>query len=309
MRKFKDNKNLPLLIFINIILLIGLILAYQYQLLNRPISLKYQACTEEAKICADGSVVVRSGLNCEFTPCPEESNLLVDKSISVFFGNTYLNSNLTDCSAVFPLSRIISGNNSLEQSALQELFQGPTEEEKTLGYTSWFSSTTKDILKSVEIVAGVAYIDLQDIRQLLPNISASCGSAEFLAEIEKTLQQFSEINKVIIALDGQPADFYEFIQMGCTAENNFCDAEPFKKINKVDNNEALGLNEENPNQGTLIGGDNDPGKDIFVKQELDCPTGKTFFEEDCVCPAPWNLRIGDPSQGFLCVGMPQDNLE
>jgi hypothetical protein len=28
------------------------------------------ACTMEAKLCPDGSYVARTGLNCEFTPCP-----------------------------------------------------------------------------------------------------------------------------------------------------------------------------------------------------------------------------------------------
>jgi len=32
-----------------------------------------QACTEEAKICQDGSVVVRTGPNCEFAECPAEA--------------------------------------------------------------------------------------------------------------------------------------------------------------------------------------------------------------------------------------------
>lgn len=32
---------------------------------------KPAACTEEAKICADGTVVVREGPNCEFQKCPE----------------------------------------------------------------------------------------------------------------------------------------------------------------------------------------------------------------------------------------------
>lgn len=32
---------------------------------------KPKACTEEAKICTDGSTVVRTGPNCEFAPCPE----------------------------------------------------------------------------------------------------------------------------------------------------------------------------------------------------------------------------------------------
>jgi len=28
------------------------------------------ACTEEAKLCPDGSAVGRTGTNCEFAPCP-----------------------------------------------------------------------------------------------------------------------------------------------------------------------------------------------------------------------------------------------
>ena len=32
-----------------------------------------QACTEEAKLCPDGSAVGRTGPNCEFAPCPGES--------------------------------------------------------------------------------------------------------------------------------------------------------------------------------------------------------------------------------------------
>lgn len=32
-----------------------------------------QACTQEAKICPDGSAVSKTGPNCEFAPCPNES--------------------------------------------------------------------------------------------------------------------------------------------------------------------------------------------------------------------------------------------
>jgi|GEM_PF-3757756 len=31
------------------------------------------ACTEEARLCADGSAVARMGPNCTFAPCPEDS--------------------------------------------------------------------------------------------------------------------------------------------------------------------------------------------------------------------------------------------
>ena len=32
------------------------------------------ACTQEAKICPDGSAVGRTGSNCEFAPCPDGAN-------------------------------------------------------------------------------------------------------------------------------------------------------------------------------------------------------------------------------------------
>jgi hypothetical protein len=40
---------------------------------NIPLS-NQRACTEEAKICPDGSAVGRTGANCEFAACPEEKN-------------------------------------------------------------------------------------------------------------------------------------------------------------------------------------------------------------------------------------------
>ncbi len=75
------------------------------------------------------------------------------------------------------------------KAALKELFKGPTEEEKSQGYTSWFSKK-QDILKSVKVKNGTAYVNLKDLRPMIPNASTSCGSAEFFAEVETTPQQF-----------------------------------------------------------------------------------------------------------------------
>jgi hypothetical protein len=41
-------------------------------------SLSQRACTEEAKICPDGSAVGRTGPNCEFAACPGTNNSIVD---------------------------------------------------------------------------------------------------------------------------------------------------------------------------------------------------------------------------------------
>lgn len=37
------------------------------------------ACTEEAKICPDGSAVGRTGPNCEFAPCPGETGTVTGR--------------------------------------------------------------------------------------------------------------------------------------------------------------------------------------------------------------------------------------
>lgn len=39
-----------------------------------------KACTQEAKLCPDGSSVGRVGPNCEFTPCPSPSSSQTDKT-------------------------------------------------------------------------------------------------------------------------------------------------------------------------------------------------------------------------------------
>lgn len=39
------------------------------------------ACTQEAKLCPDGSYVGRTGANCEFTPCPQKNILPFDSGV------------------------------------------------------------------------------------------------------------------------------------------------------------------------------------------------------------------------------------
>ena len=48
-----------------------------------------------------------------------------------------------------------------------------------------------------------------------------------------------------------------------------------------------------------------PASDVL--KDVDCPVGKNFFDEICVCPSPWDIRIGNIENGFQCVGMPDDS--
>jgi hypothetical protein len=160
-------------------------------------------------------------------PKPDGNRPIPNKTIQVFFGNTQKNPNAIDCGAVFPVERIVSDNSGYDE-LLKQLFSGPTPQEADLGYTSFFSTQTADILVSVKTDGETAYVDLKDVRTLIPNASTSCGSSEFLSEIKSTLGQDGKIKKVILAINSDPAPFYEWLQIGCAPENNNCDASPFE---------------------------------------------------------------------------------
>jgi hypothetical protein len=97
----------------------------------------------------------------------------------------------------------------------------------TEGYVPTFSTATRSILKSVKIEEDTAYVNLVDVRPMLTSVSSSCGSSAFFAEVENTLRGVSPVTRVIFAIDGEPAAFYEWVQLGCSADNDYCDSSPF----------------------------------------------------------------------------------
>lgn len=150
-----------------------------------------------------------------------------NKDVVVFYGNTQLNPNV-DCDVVHPVSRQVPNATDVPFSALQKLFVGPSDIEINEGYTSFFSDKTANAIRTLTVQDGTAYVNLRDIRQIIPNASSSCGSASLLASIESTLFQFDHIDRVIIAIEGSTQTFYDWIQVGCSEENNNCDDGPFR---------------------------------------------------------------------------------
>lgn len=196
-------------------------------------------CTREEKIDIDTDNDAENNNSAVVTPSPEIIPEVSSEIINtqVYFNNSELNPDMIDCSIVFPVGRqvIIESINDDENLAkitatLLELFKGPTSEERSQGYTSWFTDETSNILQSVKLIDEKVYLSLSDIRSIIPNASTSCGGVQFLAEINQTLKQFSNVNEVIFAIDNNPEIFYEWIQIGCPAPgelNNYCDPVPF----------------------------------------------------------------------------------
>ena len=110
--------------------------------------------------------------------------------------------------------RVPAGTLGLE-AALRQLVRGPTPAERAEGIHSWFSDTTVQALRSVEVdEAGHAVVDFADLRALIPNASASAGSAMLLRELNMTVFAVPSIESVEYRIEGSCEAFWEWLQYG-----------------------------------------------------------------------------------------------
>lgn len=151
--------------------------------------------------------------------------------IKLYFPNTKRDSG--NCSVrVYPITRTISKTDAVARAALEQLFAGPTSEEKGKAFYSDFSEATKSFLISVKVKNKIAYVNLRDLTSTssIGNFTTSCGGSNFFGQVENTLKQFSSIKKAVFAIEGDPSLFYDWMQMGeCPKELKNCDASNFIK--------------------------------------------------------------------------------
>lgn len=132
--------------------------------------------------------------------------------VSIFYPNLKMSSKANDCSKVFTVARKSKSVTPQLKEILAQLFAGPTELEIDQGYTSWFSSKTKNILKDVTVKDDTAYLNFSDLKQVLPNVSSSCGYAQFNSSIKQTISASLGINKVVYSINGSTKTFYDWVQ-------------------------------------------------------------------------------------------------
>ena len=121
---------------------------------------------------------------------------------------------MEDCRKVFPTTRTIPKTKAVARAALDELFKGTTEEERKKEFWSFEPDETKDIIKSLNVSKGVAYLNFKSaVFEKLGNTTTSCGGG-FYSSIERTLTQFPTVKKVVYAVEGNTNDFYEWVQVG-----------------------------------------------------------------------------------------------
>jgi hypothetical protein len=121
---------------------------------------------------------------------------------------------------LIPVTRLVPYSTNIDEmlrAALMELLKGPTAHEQQAGFHSLFSSSTSTMLRSAAIDAGgQAVIDLNDITNVLPNISNTTGSHQMLEQLNATVLQFENVYSIVYLMDGSCHCFWGWLQEGCT---------------------------------------------------------------------------------------------
>lgn len=125
-------------------------------------------------------------------------------SIKLYFNNVKMASDY-DCSKVFAVERQIPKTQAVAKASLEELFKGPTESEKSAGFS--VSITPEVKINSIRIENGTAYADFNN--RLQEGIGGSCMVSAIKAQITQTLKQFDTVKNVVISIDGRTEDILQ----------------------------------------------------------------------------------------------------
>ncbi len=126
-----------------------------------------------------------------------------------------------DCATTVAAQRQAQTDGTLRE-ALAQLLAGPSTEEQAAELHSWFSSQTAGMLNTVTISSGLAEVDFTNFSDVMPNASTSCGSTALLAQLDRTVLQFGEIDRVVYSFDGDRVAFYEWLQLAPPESTSRC---------------------------------------------------------------------------------------
>ena len=129
-----------------------------------------------------------------------------DKTITVkiFFGNIKEDPEVLNCEKVYSVERQVFENKEMIQS-LEEILKGPTLEEQEKGYFTNINSGAN--INSLIVEDDIVKVDFDE--QLEYQLGGSCRVMAIRSQITGTLVQFSEINDVIISINGRTEDILQ----------------------------------------------------------------------------------------------------
>jgi hypothetical protein len=125
-----------------------------------------------------------------------------DKEVSIYFLNIS-----SEQEQLVEKKRIIHREEGISYalSTLNELLNGPTEEEAESGIFSMINPGT--VVYDLIIIDGIARVDFNE--KLQEGVAGSATVIAIRNQIEKTLLQFNDISKVIISINGNSEEILQ----------------------------------------------------------------------------------------------------
>lgn len=139
----------------------------------------------------------RPGVNDE----PESPQTI---NVEVFFNNDELDPEFS-CDKVFSVEREIPQGRDIVRTTLEELLQGPSEQEQLEGYVTNINPGVK--IQKLTIENGMIEVDFDE--QLEFEVGGACRVSAIRAQIIETLKQFPGINDVKISINGRTEDILQ----------------------------------------------------------------------------------------------------
>ncbi|MDO8571583.1 MAG: GerMN domain-containing protein [bacterium] len=122
--------------------------------------------------------------------------------LNVYFGNSYKGA---ECKKVVSIPREVTRTPAVARAAIEALLKGPTDIEKTDGYTTSINPETS--LRSLRIENETAFADFS--KELGANVAGSCRVMAIRSQISETLKQFPSIRSVTISIEGKTDDILQ----------------------------------------------------------------------------------------------------
>lgn len=120
-------------------------------------------------------------------------------TLKIHFPNTSMaTSGADNCQEVFPVNRSVVETIAPARASLLELFNGPTEAEKELGFSTAISPDIK--IQKLTIEDRSAIVDVNTL--IGEGAEDKCKEDLALREITETLKQFLTVDDVVISVDG-----------------------------------------------------------------------------------------------------------
>jgi hypothetical protein len=121
-------------------------------------------------------------------------------SAKIFFSNFHRDNSISICKEVFPAGRPVHETMAFSHQAVEELLKGPSETEKSLGYSTAIPAGVK--IQSFDSSSKIARIDLsKELLQL--EVDTVCSRIHIQTQLEETIKNSSGAKEVVITVDGQ----------------------------------------------------------------------------------------------------------